>query len=108
MGNLESGGRQSTSLRRADTAASIMNLQGEVLLMRFIRLFSRYRAVSRWSGLLAAIAVVLLTLAASAQMVGSEKGNKHHWLVRFFYVEGRRATLRQWSKCLHGGRWRRG
>jgi hypothetical protein len=54
-----------------------MNLQGEVLLMRFGHLFSRYRTVSRWSGLLAAIAMALLTLAASAQMVGSEKGKKH-------------------------------
>ena len=54
-----------------------MNLHGEVLLMRFVHLFSRYRAVSRWSGLLAAIAVVLLTLAASAQMVGNEKGKRH-------------------------------
>ena len=39
--------------------------------MRFGNLFSRYRAVSRWSGLLAAIAMALLTLTASAQMVGS-------------------------------------
>ena len=54
-----------------------MNLQGEVLLMRFGNLFSRYRAVSKWSGLLAAIAMALLTVAASAQMVGSEKGKKH-------------------------------
>jgi len=53
-----------------------MNLQGEVLLMRFGHLFSRYRTVS-WSGLLAAIAMALLTLAASTQMVGSEKGKKH-------------------------------
>jgi hypothetical protein len=45
--------------------------------MRFGHLFSRYRSVSRWSGLLAAIAMALLTLAASAQMVGSEKGKKH-------------------------------
>ena len=44
--------------------------------MRFGKLFSRYRAVSRWSGLLAAIAMALLTLTASAQMVGSEKGTK--------------------------------
>ena len=45
--------------------------------MRFGHLFSRYRTVLRWSGLLAAIAMALLTLAASAQMVGSEKGKKH-------------------------------
>ena len=45
--------------------------------MRFGNLFSRYRAVSKWSGLLAAIAMALLTVAASAQMVGSEKGKKH-------------------------------
>jgi hypothetical protein len=44
--------------------------------MRSGNLFSRYRAVSRWSGLVAAVAMVLLTLAASAQMVGSEKGKK--------------------------------
>ena len=42
--------------------------------MRFGKLFSRYRAVSRWSGLLAAIAMALLTLTASAQMVGSASG----------------------------------
>ena len=41
--------------------------------MRFGHLFSRYRTVS-WSGLLAAIAMALLTLAASAQMVGSASG----------------------------------
>ncbi|MGA8929786.1 MAG: hypothetical protein WCC54_02990 [Pseudolabrys sp.] len=46
-------------------------------MMRFGNLFSRYRAVSKWSGLLAAIAMALLTVAASAQMVGSEKGKKH-------------------------------
>ena len=45
--------------------------------MRFGNLFSRYRAVSRWSGLVAAIAMALLTLTASAQIVGSEKGKKH-------------------------------
>ena len=45
--------------------------------MRFGKLFSRYRAVSRWSGLLAAIAMAPLTLTASAQMVGTEKGTKH-------------------------------
>ena len=45
--------------------------------MRFGNLFSRYRTVSKWSGLLAAIAMALLTVAASAQMVGSEKGKKH-------------------------------
>jgi hypothetical protein len=79
MGNLERGGRQSTSLRRVDPAASIANREsaGRVLLMRFGHLFSRYRTVSRWSGLLAAIAMALLTLAASAQMVGSEKGKRH-------------------------------
>ncbi|MGB9267918.1 MAG: hypothetical protein WCB74_01695 [Pseudolabrys sp.] len=45
--------------------------------MRFGNLFSWYRAVSKWSGLPAAIAMALLTVAASAQMVGSEKGKKH-------------------------------
>jgi hypothetical protein len=54
-----------------------MNPQEEFPLMRFGNLFSRYRAVSRWSGLLAAIGMALLTLAASAQMVSGEKGKKH-------------------------------
>jgi hypothetical protein len=54
-----------------------MNLQREVRLMNFGNLFSRYRAVSRWSGLVAAIAMALLTLTAGAQIVGSEKGKKH-------------------------------
>ena len=40
-------------------------------------LFSRYRRISKWSGLVAAVAMVLLTLAASAQMVGNEKGKRH-------------------------------
>src|SRR5262249_25636222 len=79
MGNLERGGRQSTSLGEwiQQLQSQIMNLQGEGLLMRFGHLFSRSRTVSRWSGLLAAICMALLTLAASAQMVGSEKGKKH-------------------------------
>jgi len=45
--------------------------------MRSGNLFSRYRVVSRWIGLVAAVAMALLPLAASAQMVGSEKGKKH-------------------------------
>ena len=45
--------------------------------MRSGNLFSRYRAVLRWSGLVAAVAMALLTLAASAQMIGSEKGKNH-------------------------------
>ena len=45
--------------------------------MRSGNLFSRYQAVSRCGGLVAAIAMALLTFAASAQMVGSEKGKKH-------------------------------
>jgi hypothetical protein len=45
--------------------------------MRSGNLFSRYQAVSRCSGLVAAIAMALLTFAASAQMVGSEEGKKH-------------------------------
>jgi hypothetical protein len=75
------GNRRAIDITKASGSSSfksqIMNLQGEVLLMRFGNLFSRYRAVSKWSGLLAAIAMALLTVAASAQMVGSEKGKKH-------------------------------
>src|SRR5215831_9513325 len=70
----EAGNRHQEWIQQLQS--QIMNLQGEVLLMRF-DLFSRYRTALRWSGLLAAIAMALLTLAASAQMVGSEKGKKH-------------------------------
>jgi hypothetical protein len=45
--------------------------------MRSVDLFSRYRRISKWSGLVAAVALVSMTLAASAKMVGSEKGKRH-------------------------------
>jgi len=38
---------------------------------------SRYRWISKWSGLAAAVAMLLLTFAASAQVVGNEKGKRH-------------------------------
>ena len=45
--------------------------------MRSDDLFSRYRRIPKWSGLVAAVAMLSLTLAASAQMAGSEKGKRH-------------------------------
>jgi hypothetical protein len=39
--------------------------------------FLRRRRTLKWSGWVAAVAVMLLSLAASAQMGGSEKGKRH-------------------------------
>lgn len=39
--------------------------------------FSRHRQISKWSVLAAAVAIVSLISAVSAQMLGGEKGKRH-------------------------------
>ena len=67
--------------------------------MRSGNLFSRYQAVSRWSGLVAAVAMVLLTLAASAQMVGSEK-EKNIGTLNRHKIRQKRKWMRRHMKTL--------
>ena len=50
--------------------------------------------------MLAAIAVVLLTLAASAQMVGSEKGKKHRDTQKTEDQAKKRKLMRRHMKTL--------
>jgi hypothetical protein len=57
-------------------SATQRNLE-EALLMRSDIPFSTCRRTLKWSGLATAVAMLLMTVGASAQMAGGEKGKKH-------------------------------